>query len=268
MNEIEIYKYYAPSIRCYTGQQSYNHTNTSLSDGTKVVRCSEQYNLFYPDERAPNENIVDLITGFAATKQPPYFITVYDEPSDIMEYIHECNDELGSEFVIVGVEDFINLQYLPSQNWILLTYDDFEDGFGNFVDAGSDCILYTGESRAFQGNNAVNLQNNTSSSLIYLANPLDLESYTKLKVEFFFYTYGLENNEGFFVEYFNGDNWIQVAHFKAGTDFDNGQFLFKSFILTNREVNFSNNSNLRFRNNTDSSYDDVYLDKVEISALQ
>ena len=53
--------------------------------------------------------------------------------------------------------------------WVQLSYDDFESGWGNYTDGGRDCSLYTGGTYAQQGNNAVNIQDNsgTGSSFSY-----------------------------------------------------------------------------------------------------
>jgi len=59
--------------------------------------------------------------------------------------------------------DQVSLYYRWSEDnqswdsWDLLTYDDFEDGFGNYTSGGGDCELYTGGTYAHQESNAVNI---------------------------------------------------------------------------------------------------------------
>jgi hypothetical protein len=105
VSPLETYKDYAPSVAMFTCERTDGGVNTWLSDGTPVT--SSETSLWYPG--CSTSEIVSRIQNFAATKSPPYFITVYDLAENIIDYANFCKDNLGSEFVIVGVEDFIDL---------------------------------------------------------------------------------------------------------------------------------------------------------------
>lgn len=64
----------------------------------------------------------------------------------------------------------------PPTSWTALTFDDFEGGWGNWLDGGSDAKL---SSSYAIGSRALNLQDNSSSSESRLANSLDLTRVVK-----------------------------------------------------------------------------------------
>jgi hypothetical protein len=58
---------------------------------------------------------VGRIQSLAHSSSPPYFIPVYDTVDAIVPLAEICSINLGPQFVIVGVEDYIDLQ---KQFWI------------------------------------------------------------------------------------------------------------------------------------------------------
>ncbi|MCK4886820.1 MAG: hypothetical protein KAS96_05480, partial [Planctomycetes bacterium] len=89
----ETFKANAPHVKCFSHQGVNGGSNDWLSDGTPVVRAhatSPMSNgLWYAQLADPN-GIVTTITNFAATKNTPYFITVYDVPNSIVDYAAIC----------------------------------------------------------------------------------------------------------------------------------------------------------------------------------
>lgn len=149
-----------------------------------------------------------------------------------------------------------------------LTYDNFETGFGNYTDGGSDASLYTGGTRAHQGNNAANIQDNSgSASSFFHTNGIDATPYASLEIEFWFFANSMENGEDFFVEVFDGSNWQIVAQFIRGTDFENGSFFFEKVTVNQSDVNFATDMKVRFRNDASGNNDDVYIDEVRVSGV-
>ncbi len=151
----------------------------------------------------------------------------------------------------------------------LLTYDDFESGWGNWVDGGSDCYRYTGGTYAHQGNDALGLQDNSGTrSSSWLANSLDVTSYNELKVEFWYMPVSMDNsNEDFWLQYYNGSSWITIETWARGTDFENNNFYFESVIIKSSDYNFPSNASFRFRCDASSNSDDVYIDEIAISGI-
>ena len=57
-------------------------------------------------------------------------------------HVHNPNSFLGTGESINGLIGATNSDSLPGE-WEVITYDDFEDGFGNYTDGGRDCKLYS-----------------------------------------------------------------------------------------------------------------------------
>jgi endonuclease I/fibronectin type 3 domain-containing protein len=152
---------------------------------------------------------------------------------------------------------------------VVLAYDNFESGWGNYTDGGSDCRRYTGGSRAWEGIAAANIQDNSgTSSSFTLTNGIDVHGpgYTQLEVNFHFYANSMESNEDFWLQYFDGSGWITVATWARGVDFQNNQFQEETVLINEGAFNFPTDMKLRFRCDASGNRDDVYIDAITISA--
>ena len=154
--------------------------------------------------------------------------------------------------------------------WTVLTYDNFESGWGNYSNGGVDCMLYNGGTYAHQGNSAVDIQDNSRrASSFRLTNTIDLDTpgYTEIKIEFYFYAVSMDNsNENFLIQYYDGSAWHTIANYSEGTDFNNDQFYFKTVTISESEYTFPTNMMIRFRCDASADDDDVYIDEITISA--
>jgi hypothetical protein len=154
----------------------------------------------------------------------------------------------------------------PTSGWTELTYDDFESGWGNWVDGGSDAKLTT--SYAI-GNYSVNLQDNSSSSESRLASSLDLTAYSLLKIELSYVVRSFEGSEDFRVRYSSngGSTWQTIKAFVNNVDFiDNGTRYDPVITIDNGSYAFSNNVMIKFECDASGNRDDVYIDNIRISA--
>jgi endonuclease/exonuclease/phosphatase family metal-dependent hydrolase len=148
----------------------------------------------------------------------------------------------------------------------VLTYDDFENGWGNWADGGSDCNFYTGGNYAHQGLNAANIQDNSGvSSSFSLTTGLDVTSFSQLKVEFWYYSKRLANGEDFWLQYYDGSSWITVRSLVKGTDFENNNFYFETVTLEAGVYSFPANASFRFMCDASGNSDDIYIDEISIS---
>ncbi|MHC4456616.1 MAG: hypothetical protein ACYS0I_05900, partial [Planctomycetota bacterium] len=156
----------------------------------------------------------------------------------------------------------------PAAPWAELTYDDFESGFGNYTDGGDDCSLYTGGTHAHQGSNAANIQDNSGdASSFYHTSGIDVNTpgYTQIKVEFWFKAVGMEDNEDFFVKYYDGTSWHTVAEYDSGDEFVNNQFYFEEVLINASSYNFPTDMKIKFQCDAGGNADDVYIDEVRAS---
>jgi hypothetical protein len=150
--------------------------------------------------------------------------------------------------------------------WTPIIYDDFESGFGNWIDGGTDCLLYTSGTYAYQGNAAINLQDNTSTSVMS-TNNLALSAYTEVKVDFAYRAQSMDNSkEDFWLQISTngGSSYTTVKSWVKSIDFENGLFYTESVTITG--YNLTDQTRLRFRCDASGNIDDVYIDVVDVSA--
>ena len=148
--------------------------------------------------------------------------------------------------------------------WTVITYDDFESGWGSYTDGGTDCARYTGGTYAYQGVAAADIQDNsgTASSFYHTAS-YNVSGYNTLEVEFYFYAVSMETGEDFWVQYYDGSIWRTVARYIRGTNFSNNIFYNTVVTISRSTYNFPTNAKLRFRCDASDNYDDVYIDAIE-----
>ncbi len=157
----------------------------------------------------------------------------------------------------------------PVGGWTVLTFDDFESGWGNYTDGGRDCALYTDGAYAPQGNAAANIQeNNGIASSFYLTNGIDVQGYSEIKIDFSFIAVSMEtSDEDFWVQYFDGSIWQTVADYDTIIDFNNDLYYQRTVIISDLDYTFPSDMQVRFMCDAGDKKDDVYIDEIMISAL-
>ena len=154
----------------------------------------------------------------------------------------------------------------PSDAWTQIISDDFETGWGNWIDGGADAKFYTGGTYAHQGSNAIDLEDNTATSVMTTSN-LDLSAYTEVKVDFWYYPVSFDNaNEDFWLQISTngGSSFTTVEEWNLNDEFVNDNFYFDSVTITGYTL--TSNTQLRFRCDASGGGDDVYIDEVVVSA--
>jgi hypothetical protein len=172
----------------------------------------------------------------------------------------------------VGIDD---IQYTvapagtASPNWTVITYDDFEAGWGSYTDGGIDCTRYIGTVHSHQGAASANIQNSGGAAAsFYTTTGRNVAGFTRQRVKFWYKTLGMRTNEGFVVEYSSngGGTWQTVKRFGYPADFLNQQFYAAELVFENTQFSFTSNARLRFRCDASSTRDDVYIDEIEWAA--
>jgi serine protease len=162
--------------------------------------------------------------------------------------------------------DYINVTEAGA--WTVITYDDFESGWGSYSDGGGDCSRYTRGTYAHQGNAAADIQDNSgTASSFYHTVGYDVSGYTELEIEFWFYAVSMESGEDFWVQYNDGSSWRTVATFARGTDFNNNTFYNEVVTISSSQYNFPTNAKLRFMCDASDNNDDVYIDEIEFRGM-
>ena len=158
-----------------------------------------------------------------------------------------------------------------TNSWIELTNDNFESGWGNFKDGGRHCERLKRNRVAHQGEYSIKIRKNEGeeSSLIYRRS-LDIKKpdYSQVKIEFWFLPVGMDKNDKFFVEYYDGKNWQIVARYRVSKNFTNETFYHETGIIINKgpKLTFPENMKIRFRCDANKHEDRIYIDEVIVSA--
>ena len=149
--------------------------------------------------------------------------------------------------------------------WTEITNDTFESGFGNWTDGGADCIRYTGGTYAHEGSAAIDLQDNTSTSVMSTGD-LALSGYSEVKVDFWYYPRNFNGVEDFWLQISTngGGSYSTIQSWVLGTDFSNGSFYEES--VTTSSYTLTDTTRIRFRADASGNGDDVYFDEVVVSA--
>ncbi|MCK9399648.1 MAG: PKD domain-containing protein [Bacteroidales bacterium] len=151
-----------------------------------------------------------------------------------------------------------------------LSFSDFEAGWGIWTDGGADCARYTGGTYASGGIASIDIQDNTAvPSSFYLTNGVDVSTpgYVQIDVEFEFIAISMDNStENFWVQYYNGTTWYNVANYARTTNFNNGIFYGANVSILETSYTFPANMKIRFMCDASDNNDDVYIDNVRITA--
>ncbi|MEM9549044.1 MAG: GEVED domain-containing protein, partial [Bacteroidota bacterium] len=141
--------------------------------------------------------------------------------------------------------------------------DDFESGYGNWNDGGSDCFLYTGNSNS--GERSVRIRDNSGSQSSLISDPMDLSPYASVLVNFTYLPNSMETNEDFFLEYSSdgGANYTLIQEWNSGLEFFNGIRYFENVLIEG--VAFTSDARLRFRCDASGNGDQIYLDDIMVT---
>jgi hypothetical protein len=173
--------------------------------------------------------------------------------------------DLRIEVPKTATASFLWVSVTEMGSWKEFTNDDFELGFGNWVDGGDDAKL--SQDNAI-GNQCVEIQDDSGTeSAIWLVNPLDLTNYRTLKIKFTYLTTNVNEEEDFWLEYSDdgGSSWVLIKAFVLDVDFANGVRQNPEFILADTDYNFTSNVNIRFMCDASANTDNFFLDNIVIS---
>jgi len=196
--------------------------------------------------------------GTSAAQNPSH---VYTDPGTYTVSLTASN-AFGSDGETKTAYITVNDQ--GSATWVTITYDDFESGWGSYTDGGGDCARYTGGTYAWEGNAAIDIQDNSGvSSSFYHTTGYDVSGFTELEVDFYFVAVSMEYYEDFWVQYYDGSTWQTVASFARGVDFNNNTFYHAVVTIPSGSYNYPTNARLRFMCDASGNQDDVYIDNIE-----
>ncbi len=140
----------------------------------------------------------------------------------------------------------------------------FESGWDGWQDGGSDCARYSG-SYAAEGNYAIRIRDNSGSASAMTSPNIDLSAYTSAEISFSFIGRSMENNEDFWVRFYDGSSWTTIQTYRRGTDFNNNTFYTASVTINSSDYNFASNARFRFQCDASVNNDRIYIDEVIIT---
>lgn len=152
--------------------------------------------------------------------------------------------------------------------WSELVYEDFEAGFVQFTGDGNDGRLYTKTTYAHQGSNAGLIRDNTNSSVIEQVNAIDASALLEVRIEFWYRAESMDNDEDFWLQYWDGSAWLNIEEYEHLVDFQNGEFKQVSLNLDPNVYTLTNSFKIRFRCDASRNSDKVYIDEIRVSGLQ
>ena len=141
----------------------------------------------------------------------------------------------------------------------------FETGWDNWTDGGADCSRYSG-TRSPEGNASIKLRDNSGVASSMTSEVFDLSPYSTVDIKFEFYVFSMENNEDFWLRYFDGVSWITVATYTKGLNINNSTFYTSTVTLDSNTYNLVSNAQFRFQCDASGNGDHIYIDAVVISA--
>jgi len=160
----------------------------------------------------------------------------------------------------------ITVDAAASGGWTVLTTDDFESGWGNWVSGGIDALLSSANAIGAQ---CLDIQDNSGDgSSAWLSGSLDLSSYSQLKIAFTYMPISMDNvDEDFWVQFSDdgGSSWTTIKAFILNTDFVNDTRENPELIINSGSYNFTSNVKLKFCCDASGDADDIYIDNVVIS---
>ena len=143
-----------------------------------------------------------------------------------------------------------------------LEENNFDNGWREWIDGGSDCKRVRNAQYAFSGDRSVRLRDGSSSSVV-TSPVIDASTKESIVVSFTYVTVSMDNqSEGFLLEYsLDGNYYMTVEDWYETIDFTNGVREFESIEMVG---SFSKNTYFRFRCLGSNNKDYVYLDDIEI----
>jgi hypothetical protein len=152
----------------------------------------------------------------------------------------------------------------PSMQELFAHY--FESGWDGWVDGGSDCYRYSG-SRSWEGNRSIRIRDNSGTASSMTLNNVNVTGWDQLELNFYFYSYSMENGEDFWVRVNDGSGWQTVATYASGAQFNNNSFYTATVTLSSNDFSFNSGFDFRFQCDASSNSDHIYIDQVVLTGI-
>ncbi len=150
---------------------------------------------------------------------------------------------------------------------VILNEGYFETGWDGWIDGGTDCARRNDAARSFEGNFSIRIRDNSGVASSMTLDNIDVTSFSSVEVDFYFYVFSMENNEDFWLRFFDGSSWITVQTWTRGVDINNNTFYNATVNINPAQYNFALNSGFRFQCDASGNGDQIFIDQVTITGL-
>ncbi|SEP76067.1 Por secretion system C-terminal sorting domain-containing protein [Hyunsoonleella jejuensis] len=256
--------------------------NVSDAAGNAATQVTRTVNVI-PDTTAPvialiGASSIDLNVGGTYTEQGATATDNID--GDISASIVIGGDVVdtniaGTYMVTYNVSDAagnaatqvartINVNAIPTD--VVLHQGFFETGLDGWTDGGSDCARRQ-DTRSYEGIYSVRIRDNSGTASAMTYSNVDITGFAEVQVNFYFYVVSMENNEDFWLRYYNGSSWTTIETWARGIDINNDTFYNATVVIPASVYNFASNSGFRFQCDASGNNDQIFIDQVTITGL-
>jgi haloalkane dehalogenase len=175
----------------------------------------------------------------------------YGQPHPQLEVTHYAPEEKPLA-VAEQVTIFLNDVY-GNSTFNTISYSDFSDGFQDFSNAGTNTFYNPSiEAIALQANNGDN------SSVTQISS-MNIQNVEILKIAFRYVSSEMVTNDAFYVELWNGSEWVTLKSFEYEEDFSNSVKDYGFLRIENQANLFTNDAKVRIRNASNNPVGKLFL---------
>jgi len=222
--------------------------------GTNNITCNPEKISCSRDQDCYENFSAKLIAAEEKCNNDPECI--HYEQKSVVEYLMcltECDKPVAAE---------------SSQQWEIITSDNFENGYGNFVDKGGDSTI-----TLFKGSSMVQLRNdNGAKSSLPLRNYYNVSKYAALRVNVTLVFDGIEEGDTLILEYApDSSTWNIVEEWVFGGEVmseNDVPYAQEATFYNSAYTTFTSGARIRFRSLGNSINDHFLIGNVVFSGLK
>ena len=175
----------------------------------------------------------------------------YGQPHPQLEVSHYAPEDKPIA-VAEQVITFLNDMY-GSSSRNTISYSDFSNGFQGFSNEGTNTFYDPSlEAVALQADNG-------DDSLVSQISSMNIQNVDILKIAFRYVSSGMIADDAFFVELWNGSEWITLEDFEYDEDFSNTVKDYGFLRIENSGSLFTNDAKIRIRNASQNPNGKLFL---------
>ncbi len=295
-----MYDYGGNGICCGSGNGSYQ-----ITDGTNVLVsgsmygfsevtqfCYNQSNGDIVDQTPPSNPVLSYSNPTSTTVDISW--TASTDNEQVFSYLFYLNGEYHGyvnysatsatltglapnttyEFFIVArdvignfsdISNYVVFTTAPAVTSTVIHEGYFESGWDGWIDGGNDCRRMTTQYSA-EGVKSVRIRDNSGVASSMTSQDFDLSSVDSVRVDFEYYAQSMENNEDFWLRFYQNNSWTTVKAYVKNIDFTSNGFYSGSVVLKASQYAFASDSKFRFQCDASGNGDKIYIDAVIITA--